>query len=373
MENEKIINTAYVYLHDTLGIKKCTYSGVAANVNRWRTQKQPLINTLRKHPEWSEEELAIVTEIEERQGLNRSYFDLCRRLYDAAACLERDNKSPWWKYEIVINNCFCDKISDNNAENINSVFPELKIYPNTRSSRVLHRFFQYIGYDKCSEYEKLFAQISDCISVKTLFRKAVLSVSPLDYLTMSNGNSWSNCLTLAPATNYDGFRYKGKHKAGTLSYMTDKVSCLFYTADKNCTPPLWAVPKITRQVIFYRSPLIVHGRIYPKCVGYSEEQTNPYMIYKNAVQKIFAECEGVDNEWGYNDTRIKRGPNSFVYPDWEYYPTIRCVNLSLPKKFDTISVGDRSYCIHCGKEKYKINDDSCATLLCADCEDMNNE
>lgn len=371
MDKTQIIDTAYNYLHNTLGISECTHLGIAANIDEWVLKKKPLIDTLRKHPDWSENDLAIVTEIEEKQGINKDYFGLCYSLYNAAS--NANGCMDWNVYCEIISSCFCNKISCAEAELINTVCPELKIYPNTKSSRVLHKFFQHIGFDKLSEFEKIFAQISDCLSTKVVIRKAVLSVNPLDFLTMSNGNSWSNCLTLTPATNYDGFRYKGKHKAGTLSYMTDEVSCLFYTLDKNSTGPLWSIPKITRQVIFYRLPLIVHERIYPKSVEYIDEPTNLYVIYKNAVQKLLSECEGIENQWEYNDTYIKRSSNCFVYPDWKYYTSIRCVNLSVPRSFNSITVGGKSYCIHCGNAKYKDDDDSCATLLCEDCEEENDE
>lgn len=410
MENiiAKISKDAYNYIHDTLGNSICTQKGITANINEWAEHKGSLIEKMRKHPNWSEDNLAIVTEIEEYRELDRQYFAFCDDVYnlyhnsqytdiakriryslelcvkDLGSRKENGIEDDFYKYfsnytqmcsvfYTVVELCFTVKLADEDIGYINTIDPEyFRIHSGAKPSRVLLKFFKYIGFDEHPDFNKLFAKISDCLSVKSFKRKAVLSVNPLDFLTMSNGNSWSNCMCLKPTKNYDGFEYRGKHQAGVLSYMTDDVSCLFYTLDvKTDDAPLWTIPKITRQVIFYKYPLIVHERIYPKSIDYADKQTNPYVIYRDVVQRIFAECEDVKNDWAYNDTYIKCNPDCFVYPDWRYYVALKYRNIHDKNSSNTIRVGGKSYCIHCGEQKIynddDDNDNACATLLCADC------
>ena len=159
-----------------------------------------------------------------------------------------------------------------------------------------------------------------------------------------------------------------------MSYLTDRVSLLFYTLDdKNFeSRELWKIPKITRQVIFYKSPHIVHERIYPKSIDYCESDSNPYFIYRNRVQKILSECEGVPGSWTPNHTIIKSNPDTFMYPDWKFYTVLKYDNPDLPKQSNTISVGGSTYCIECGAQKYRstsdVNDIMCSSLYCDNCD-----
>lgn len=352
-----------------------TRTGIAANVNEWLCAKRHLFDLFRRHPNWNEEAKAIVfLNSEHREPDAQTVKKIGQRIINNAFMTSAHYDQLIGILDDITSMNSLNVLDEWIAKRINSAYPSVKAVKGQKTSRIINKLFTMLEADKLLyNYNSLFAKLADACNPLTVERITVFSLNIIDFLLMSNGNSWSNCLTLTPATNYDGFRYKGKHKAGTLSYMTDEVSCLFYTLDKNSTGPLWSIPKITRQVIFYRLPLIVHERIYPKSVEYIDEPTNLYVIYKNAVQKLLSECEGIENQWEYNDTYIKRSSNCFVYPDWKYYTSIRCVNLSVSRSFNSITVGGKSYCIHCGDPKYKCDDDSCATLLCEDCEEENDE
>lgn len=70
-----ITTTAVNYLR-SLGIS-CSELGVAKNINEWSKNKTPLLELLRKHPMWREDELAIVTTITEKRELDSNYFSFC--------------------------------------------------------------------------------------------------------------------------------------------------------------------------------------------------------------------------------------------------------------------------------------------------------
>lgn len=397
-----ITTTAVNYLR-SLGIS-CSELGVAKNINEWSKNKTPLLELLCKHPMWREDELAIVTTITEKRELDSNYFSFCDEMralifensdvsYNIITKLRKHifdnhggNVPDEFRMFFSMNNnndtalrfvtqlCFSETVDDDIVSIINLIAPEFKFKSGQKSTRILNKVYEYFGFTKHPEYNRIFAKISDCISPRAFKRTAVLSVNPMDYLTMSHGNSWSNCMCLTPSRNFDGFEYKGKHKAGCMSYLTDGVSLLFYTLDDKDfeSRELWKIPKITRQVIFYKSPHIVHERIYPKSIDYCESDSNPYFIYRNRVQKILSECEGVPGSWTPNHTIIKSNPDTFMYPDWKFYTVLKYDNPDLPKQSNAISVGGSTYCIECGAQKYRstsdVNDIMCSSLYCDNCD-----
>ena len=52
-----------------------TPDGVQANLNQWRQQKTQLLELLRRHPNWREQELAVVFDLSEQRQLDRACVD----------------------------------------------------------------------------------------------------------------------------------------------------------------------------------------------------------------------------------------------------------------------------------------------------------
>ena len=52
-----------------------TPDGVQANLNQWRQQKTPLLELLRRHPNWREQELAVAFDLSEQRQLDRACVD----------------------------------------------------------------------------------------------------------------------------------------------------------------------------------------------------------------------------------------------------------------------------------------------------------
>ena len=51
--------------------KDYSQSGVMDNLNSWEASKSPLINMLRKHPNWNEDALAVIFEITHSREIER--------------------------------------------------------------------------------------------------------------------------------------------------------------------------------------------------------------------------------------------------------------------------------------------------------------
>lgn len=55
--------------------KSFSEEGVLANLNAWLNAKTPLIELLRRHPNWNEEAKAVVLEFKEGRGIERDVVD----------------------------------------------------------------------------------------------------------------------------------------------------------------------------------------------------------------------------------------------------------------------------------------------------------
>lgn len=79
---DSITATAISYLSG-LGIS-CSERGVKKNIEEWYKNKMPLLELLRKHPMWRENELAIVTTITEKENLTQAILTIST---SSAACV----------------------------------------------------------------------------------------------------------------------------------------------------------------------------------------------------------------------------------------------------------------------------------------------
>ena len=257
-------------------------------------------------------------------------------------------------------------VSETFAAEINHILPEAKIVAGMKTSRALNKLFGIIGIDKVSGYNREFAKCSDALNPLTIKRHTVLSVHPVDYLLMSNGNSWKSCHMIG--TNYDGC-YSG----GTLSYMLDTVSMVFYTVDASASEEnLELEKKINRNMFFYDNKRLVQSRLYPQGCDYGFREV--YDDYRHIVQRIVTTCLDIPNFW-----KLRRGikpctqaivSGGVAYADWHHFST---VNISTLKEFanetfEKMVVGAPPICPECG-----VTHDHQESILCDSCYDEYDE
>ena len=106
-----ITETATNYLRN-IGIS-CSDIGVGKNIEEWHKNKQSLRELLRKHPLWREDELAVVTTINEKRELDGRYFDYCDEL---RSVIYEDND---------ISKQIIDKLSTPIIANHNGLVPDM--------------------------------------------------------------------------------------------------------------------------------------------------------------------------------------------------------------------------------------------------------
>ena len=368
------------------GLSGCyTEKGVRANVNAWMNNKQGLFDLLRKHPNWNEEAKAIVFTNEEIRMPNKNDYEyFFNEMIYAAQCnpdiweniLKNRNENAFhFNYNIknVLNffrsYIFEPNISEANVDSFKTNYIEvaeaIHLSAGQKTSRVLNRLFKFCRINELPEYNKLFAKLSDSINPLTTTKISVLSVNFIDYLLMSNGNSWSTCQTIVPHECCDGI-----YKAGTVSYANDKLTMVYYTIDKNYEGTDFCLePKITRQLFFYKNNLLVQERLYPKTHDNDNTASDISLVsqYRNVVENIIAVCENKPNFWEKTDVDICATSDSFMYRDWDHFShwVYKIKDEDCPKR---ITVGSTSYCFRCGEERNNDDEDNARELYCCDCK-----
>lgn len=322
--------------------------------------KAGLIELLRKHPSWSEDTLSVIFDVSATRDIIPYDVRIKRNnlIQLSLESLPEDRKHAYENSLHLLAGTYAQYLPVGfDADYLDSL-SGVKCAPGQKTSRVINKVCQQFGVTANKEYNSRFAELADALNPIDILRVASLSVHPCDYLEMSNvNNSWSSCHNLD----------EGCYRAGTLSYLLDKTSMIFSTVERDWIPPLYEVPKVTREVFCYAEGVLLQSRLYP---DYTDVRTAG--VYRNLVQAAIAQCTGAPNLWTLKtdiDTvrqYVDTCPGSshyqdYIYPD--YNPT-----LSLLKSVDTsghsITVGEEARCISC----YSLVDDD-DTLWCSYCAD----
>lgn len=162
-------------------------------------------------------------------------------------------------------------------------------------------------------FNKQIAMLGDAVNPLTMHRYTVLSANPIDYLTMSFGNSWASCHTIDKnnqrGTQKNGnHTYQGCYSSGTLSYMLDGASLIYYQVDgTKGNENLSFEDKMCREVFCLGHEKMIQSRLYP--FGRDNEgkdDTKSMQAQVRAqVETIVADMFGTNNLW-----RIKKGSSA---------------------------------------------------------------
>jgi hypothetical protein len=348
-----------------------TDRGISANLDAWQSNKSNLRSLLSKHPNWDQDNLAVVVPVTSPAAIDRfalneaanSILDLASDYYSsedgATDPVYEQFKDGFCKlvysYEKTIK---CDKLASDIKElGVNCVI-------NQKTSRVIRALCVKFELNNDSNFERLFAKIGDIINVPDVKTNIILSVHPCDYLTMSIGQSWDSCHTIDP-----NGRTNGIHKAGTLSYMNDYCSMILYTLDSDkikSDAPLHTIPKLTCQVFAYNQGILLQSRLYN-----ANDSDVIRDIYRQTVEDIIAKCLEMDtNVWivrrniGRILDVISCHKNGMQYPDYKRSECRPIVTLLKDVYNDNeLEIGYTAYCLTCGDD---ITDEG--ELHCNDCD-----
>ena len=355
------IITSQVYeVLDKYG-KSYSKDGVIENLDKWSRNKDWLVNLLRKHPNWNEDAMAVIFEVvESREIDNYAVEEHKNNVY--RLCLDmnlQDNEHVRFGRAL---DCACRSYTKTlvDVERVSAIKEAVGINCSLgqKTSRVINAICTKFGIDKHPEYNARFAKLADSLNPLQVKKKALLSVHPCDFLEMSNRkNSWSSCHRL------DG----GEYHAGTLSYMNDECSLIFYTVDDEKKAEFYSAPKRTRQVFCFNDGILLQSRLYPKT-----EDRDTADTYRELVQRTLSECAEVPNLWTMRrehqsvSERVRTHDDSLHYRDYEYesnLPTVSLLKSAGVGVNEYIIVGSTAYCIDCGDELGSNN-----SLHCGDCD-----
>lgn len=372
------------------------FTGYALNkiIDTWATNKADLIKAFKRHPNYLEGKFMIVfshdfERVTDRNALERFKSWLIDN--DVVKYVKENNFMPEnmkketslygqkypteiFDFLIKIPAYTFQYIDSELADELNKICPEVHAHDGQKTSRVINKLLTYIGVSKHPEYNREFAKYADALNPLTITRHTVLSVNPLDYLTMSFGNSWASCHTI-DKRNKRGMpnSYEGMYSSGTISYMLDSPSMVFYTVDASYNGnDFWNEPKINRQMFHWGEEKLVQGRLYPQD---NDGDNSVYTPYREIVQKVMSELFSLPNYWTVSKGTDAAGKfinsDGTHYRDYDNYSNC---TLSRPKGSENdrcITVGHDPICIECGNEHDTENCISCCSkpseYYCEEC------
>lgn len=398
MYNEIISLAEHDALLEDMGnlLSKYNYTytkyGLERIIDEWCEQKGAIIKLLKKHPNYLEGKFMVTfnqsytREVDENAIHN--FFDwlvdhpvmgmvddLPERIQnwrknDHCTCLPRSI------FSLLVNTFayHTDRtINADLASQLKELIPEIHPHTGQKTSRVVNKLCEFLGYSKHSYYNRRFSIYADALNPLTITRHTILSVNPLDYLTMSFGNSWTSCHTIDKLNLRDAAGgYNGMHASGTMSYMLDGTSMVFYTVDGSYNgDDYWNQDKITRQMFHFGEDKLIQSRLYPQ--DNDSASNDLYTQYRNVVQEIMATLLDMPNLWVLKTGAIEasRCINSYGTHYRDYHHVNRCTVSIIKGSENTnrIDVGANPICIECGDEHDCDNTINCCrgVLTCSRC------
>lgn len=368
----------YGYKHTDMALNKI--------IDKWGEQKADLIEAFKKHPNYVEGKFMIATTSKYERSTDKdqikkfSYWLNGHAMRDLDLTpqniLDRRNGCTWLPnelWEFLMHLDWYDErcLSKETVKVINRAIPEVHVHAGEKTSRAVNRVLTYLRYNTVRGYDKEFAKYSDALSPMIVERRTILSINPIDYLTMSFGNSWSSCHTIDKENRRNMPNgYRGEYSSGTMSYMLDKTSMVFYTVDNGYDGTDYCLqPKINRQIFHYGKEKLIQGRLYPQDNDYFG---GAYTQYRNIVQSIIATVFGFTNLWTFqtgtdaaSEYVISKGTH---YRDYENFSNCSISRIKGSANEGEIVIGEYPICVRCGKAHRELKTiDCCIYKRCEHC------
>lgn len=264
-------------------------------------------------------------------------------------------------------------LENEQVDEVNERFPWAKIHYGAKTSRTILKICRHYEIDKLEGFNQQYTRYADAVNPLNVTRWTIISVHPVDYLTMSFGNSWASCHTI-DKTNIRNMpsNYEGMYSGGTQSYMLDGTSVVVYIVDKSYKGDHFELePKINRQMFHIGAEKIVQGRLYPQDNDSGSEEM--YKQLREIVQRVFSQCFGWNNLWtvskGTEACNKVIQSSGVHYRDYAHYSNCNVSFLKREddsKNYEMIKVGHSEICPECGSSHYREN-----CIVCDECSDGN--
>lgn len=370
---------------------ECTTEALNLIIDTWAENKADLIAHFKNHPNYLQgkfmivfskdyarktDENAIKSWIRWLQGFNVSELsDVAKEM------LEYENEKYCASYNapfIMYQLCYYDNyanqfINANFCNNENKKYNDIfRFREGMKTSRCINKICKWLGVDKHPDYNREFAKLADALNPIKVTRHTIISLNPIDYLTMSFGNSWASCHTI-DKENRRGMpnSYEGQYSSGTISYMLDATSMVFYTVDQSYNgSDFFFEPKINRCMFHYAYDKLVQGRLYPQSCDYGCSEL--YTDVRGIVQNVISICYDKPNFWSAPlrmiDYVISGGGTN--YEDYFHFDTCNIRRFKGSDDNRMVEIGHAPICIECGCEhdtEDNINHCSSNVIYCTNC------
>lgn len=238
--------------------------------------------------------------------------------------------------------CSGSTINKETADNINSVVSDVRAQENMKTSRLFNKICSMYGIadqKAGSTYTRLFTDYSNLVSGLKRQMVFIISCNMVDYLNMSNGNSWTSCHRLG----------NGAYLGGCPSYMFDKTSLITYVVPKQLYEANKDHPEILlktyRNMFHYDRGNLIQSRIYPQG---NDGAKDLYKDFRLVMEKAISDGLSIEDKW----TKPERNcgdvtTNGTHYPDYSYNSNVYRVRLNGTDNVN-IAIGHEGICPCCG-------------------------
>ena len=350
--------------------------GVRANLDGWWANKRGLYELLRRHPNWDEQELALVFRFSEERELDHNIVDEAKFEMMELARTCGLSGAGLANFETALNAATASysRIPEERYLETISRYGGITCAAGQKASRIINKLCLRFGLDRLTRekadtdengnavtktihpYNAVFARLADSLNPVHIPKTGVLSIHPCDFLEMSNrADTWDSCHCLED----------GGWRSGCPSYMGDSVSMIFFTVDEAVTADFHKVPRITREIFCYREGLLMQSRLYPS------DDAGQRDLYRSLVQRAVADCLGMPNLWTSKNKSseyrgfLKTAEHSYHYTDYDNGYAILSFLKGWGKEYEPMTIGSPTLCPCCG-EPTKHEDD----LNCGNCKPM---
>lgn len=358
-------------------------------LNTWKSSKGALLELLSKHPNWDADRLMIKFDTDfsrEIDVIKAKQFVLWLRKYSSISSIMVEIEDPFgfitshsYHLSSVFDSVMTyqtylqeDDIDFINA--INNLSETFNFRPGMKSTKVMRKICEHYGWDKIkgyhfeldgtytevNQFEREYAKYCDALCPIKVTRHTCISLNPIDFLLMSNGNSWNSCHYIGKSSHQAGC-----YSSGTISYMLDEHSFVFYTVSSDFNGvEIERQPKLQRQMFGYNDNQLFQSRLYPTSNDSGAKQT--YTDIRNIVQKVIADCCNKPNLWVKRSTNddVWLGSGATAYPDWEHFNSLCSISTfkdSVDDDHNGIEMGTEPICIVCGYSHETEDSISCCS------------
>ena len=271
------------------------------------------------------------------------------------------------------------------AATVNELFPNAKAVAGQKISRIILKIAKEIGLDQIKElrtitrngeevqkdygWNQQFALFGDSINPLTIKRHTVISVNPIDYWTMSFGDSWASCHTIDKENRRrnGSDNYEGCYSSGTESYMLDSSTLIFYTVNAEYDGDCFEREDKMNRCTFHINEdgnVIVQGRVYPD--GRDGGDQGLAAQFRNIMQKVLSDCLDATNNWtvkkGCDSIRSMVCSHGTHYRDYTSYGDCTISLRNGIDEYHDVNIGHDPICPSCGSEHDR---EDC--IECTDC------